>query len=109
LTTSGSNYLQQTSTPSDRDEYDIHIGRTLTTKQSLYLRWKSKSISRTVPNPLLPSDHDQETDRNLICSRNYAIINSLVDETGLGVLPFKISIDFSIQTAENAGNRIGPF
>jgi hypothetical protein len=78
-------------------------------KQSLYLRWTSKSISSTVPNPLLLSDHDQERDRNPFCSRNYAITNSLVDETRFGVLPLEIGVDFFIQTAENAGNRMRQF
>ena len=57
-TSQGANYLQQASTPSNTDGYDIRIDHTLTVKQSLYGRWSSKNISSTIPNALLPSDSD---------------------------------------------------
>jgi len=96
-TTAGSNYLQQSSTPSNTDGYDIRIDRTLTTKQSLYGRWSSKNISTTIPNPLLPSDQDSETDRNLIVSHSYAITNQLVNEARFGVSLFRNAVQFPIQ------------
>jgi hypothetical protein len=95
----GSNYLQQASTPSNTDGYDVRIDHTLTTKQSLYGRWSSKSISTTVPNALLPSDADHESDHNLIVSHNYAITNTLVNEARFGVSLFRISVNFPIQGA----------
>jgi len=94
---SGSNYLQQGSTPSNTDGYDIRIDRTLTAKQSLYARWSSKSIASTVPNPLLPSDHDSESDHNLIFSHNYAITNTLVNEARFGLSLFRIGVNFPIE------------
>ena len=67
-TIQGANSLQQTATPSNTNGYDVRIDHTITAKQSLYGRWSSKSISSTIPNPLLPSDRDKETDHNLILS-----------------------------------------
>jgi hypothetical protein len=95
----GSNYLQQASTPGNTDGYDIRIDHTLTVKQSLYARWSSKNISTTVPNALLPSDQDSETDRNLIFSHNYAITNTLVNEARFGVSLFQIGVQFPIEGA----------
>ena len=43
-TIAGSNYLQQTATPSNTNGYDVRIDHTLTAKQSLYGRWSSKNI-----------------------------------------------------------------
>jgi hypothetical protein len=95
----GANYLQQSPTPGNTDGYDIRIDHTLTGKQSLYARWSAKDISSTVPNALLPSDHDRETDRNLILSHNYAITNTLVNEARFGVSLFRIGVQFPIEGA----------
>ncbi|HVO80764.1 MAG TPA: carboxypeptidase-like regulatory domain-containing protein [Terriglobales bacterium] len=95
----GANYLQQASTPSNTDGYDIRVDHTLTAKQSVYGRWSSKKISSTVPNVLLPSDQDRETDHNLIFSHNYAITNALVNEARLGLSLFRIGVQFPIQGA----------
>jgi hypothetical protein len=99
----GSNYLQQTSTPGNTNGYDIRIDHTLNAKQSLYARWSSKDISTTIPNPLLPSDRDSETDRNLIFSHNYAITNTLVNEARFGVSLFRSGVNFPIEGA-NGGS-----
>ena len=93
------NYLQQTSTPGATDGYDIRLDHILTAKQSLYMRWSAKNISATVPNLLLPSDSDHETDRNLIFSHNYAIKNTLVNEARFGVSLFRIGVNFPIDGA----------
>jgi len=100
------NYLQETATPSNTDGYDIRMDHTLTSKQSLYLRWSAKNISSTAPNALLPSDSDSETDRNLIFSHNYAITNNLVNEARFGVSLFRIGVNFPIEGA-NAIQRLG--
>jgi hypothetical protein len=97
--TVGSNYLQQTSTPSNTDGYDVRIDHNLTSKQSLYGRWSAKDISTTVPISLLPSDTDSETDRNLIVSHNYALTNTLVNEARFGLSLFRISVGFPIEGA----------
>jgi hypothetical protein len=93
------NYLQQTSTPGNTDGYDIRLDHTLTAKQSLYLRWSAKDLSITAPNALLPADSDNETDRNLIFSHNYAITNTLVNEARFGVSLFRIGVNFPIAGA----------
>ena len=98
-TTQGANYLQQTPTPGNTDGYDIRIDHMLTVKQSLYARWSAKNISTTVPNALLPSDRDSETDRNLIFSHNYAITNTLVNEARFGVSLFRMGVQFPIEGA----------
>jgi len=98
-TIAGSNYLQQTATPSNTDGYDVRIDHTLSTKQSLYGRWSSKNISSTIPNPLLPSDWDNESDHNLIVSNNYAITNRLVNEARFGLSLFRIGVIFPIEGA----------
>jgi len=93
------NYLQQSPTPSNTDGFDIRLDHTLSGKQSLYLRWSSKSISSSVANALLPSDSDQESDRNLIFSHNYAITNSVVNEARFGLSLFRIGVNFPIEGA----------
>jgi hypothetical protein len=95
----GANYLQQSATPSNTNGYDIRVDHTLTSKQSLYARWSAKNLSMTVPNALLPSDHDSETDRNLILSHNYAITNTLVNEVRFGVSLFRLGVQFPIEGA----------
>src|SRR6201987_4788876 len=98
-TIAGSNYLQQTATPSNTNGYDVRIDHTLTAKQSLYGRWSSKNISSTIPNPLLPSDRDKESDHNLIVSHNYAITNTLVNEARFGLSLFRLGVNFPIEGA----------
>ena len=95
-TIEGSNYLQQTPTPSNTNGYDVRIDHTITAKQSLYGRWSSKSISSTIPNPMLPSDQDKESDHNLIFSHNYAITNTLVNEARFGLSLFRLGVNFPI-------------
>jgi hypothetical protein len=75
------------------------VDRTLTDKQSVYLRWSSKNVDSTLPNVLLPSDRDTETDRNLIFSHNYAITNKLVNEARFGLSFFKLAVQFPIEGA----------
>lgn len=99
-TSAGSNYLQQTSTPANTDGYDVRIDRTLNAKQSIYGRWSSKTIASTVPNALLPADHDRETDHNLIFSHNYAITNTLANEARLGLSFYRMRVQFPIQGAD---------
>jgi hypothetical protein len=58
--------------------------------------WSAKTISTTVPNALLPSNDDRETDRNLILSHNYVITNTLVNEVRFGVSLFRLGVQFPI-------------
>jgi hypothetical protein len=93
------NYRVQVPTPSNTNGYDLRVDRTLTDKQSIYLRGSSKNIVSTLPNVLLPSDRDSETDRNLIFSHNYAITNKLVNEARFGLSFFKLGVQFPVEGA----------
>ena len=94
------NYRTQVPTPSNTDGYDVRVDHMLTSKQSMYARWSSKNIDSTVPNVLLPSDQDSETDRNFIFSHNYAITNTLVNEARFGLSLFRLGVQFPIQGAD---------
>lgn len=93
------NFRQQVPTPSNTNGYDVRIDRTLTAKQSLYGRWSWKHLDTTVPNNLLPSERDLESDRNLIVSHNYAITDSLVNEARFGISLFDLNVLFPIKGA----------
>lgn len=92
-------YRAQIPTPSNTDGYDARVDHTLTTKQSVFLRWSAKNIGSTIANVLLPSDQDSETDRNLIFSHNYAIHNNLVNEARVGLSFFRLGVQFPIEGA----------
>jgi len=42
---SQANYLQQTPTPSDTNGFDLRVDRTITSKQSLFVRWSWKRLN----------------------------------------------------------------
>ena len=104
---SQANYLQQTPTPSDTNGFDLRIDRTLTSKQSMFVRWGWKhltgqSLTDTALNTVnnfLPADHDYEHNDNLIVSHNYLITNSLVNESRFGVSYWQLQVEFQIQGA----------
>jgi hypothetical protein len=105
---SQANYLQQTPTPGNTDGYDLRFDRTLTSKQSLFVRysWKrleaqslTDSYLNTV-NSFLPADQDLEHNNNLIVSHNYAISDHLVNEARFGVSFWQLQIRFPIQGAQ---------
>ena len=93
----GFNYLQEVATPSSTNGYDVRIDRTLTSKQSIYGRWSWKHLDSTVPNYLLSSDQDVESDKNFLISHNYLISNSLVNEARFGIAFYTIKVGFPIQ------------
>jgi hypothetical protein len=105
---SQANYLQQTPTPSNTDGYDLRFDRTLTSKQSLFVRysWKrldgqslTDSYLGTVNN-FLPPDQDLEHNNNLIVSHNYSISDHLVNEARFGVSFWQLQIHFPIEGAQ---------
>jgi len=101
------NYLQQTPTPSDTNGFDLRVDRTITSKQSLFVRWSWKHLSAqsltdsylNTLNSFLPPDHDAEHNNNLIVSHNYLITNNLVNEARFGVSLWQLQIRFPIQGA----------
>jgi hypothetical protein len=101
------NYLQQTATPSNTNGYDVRIDRTLTAKQSLFVRWSWKRLNSqsltdsflNTVNNFLPPDTDLENNKNLIVSHNYAISDHLVNEARFGLSYYQLQVSFPIQGA----------
>src|SRR5712664_2711548 len=101
------NYLQQTPTPSNANGFDVRVDRTITSKQSLFVRWSWKRLNAqsltdsylSTLNSFLPPDHDTENNNNLIVSHNYLITNNLVNEARFGVSLWKLQVLFPIQGA----------
>src|SRR6266436_5293205 len=96
------NYLQQTATPSNTNGYDVRIDRTLTAKQSLFVRWSWKRLNSqsltdsflNTVNNFLPTDTDLENNKNLIVSHNYAISDHLVNEARFGLSYYQLQVSF---------------
>lgn len=104
---SQANFLQQTPTPSDTNGLDLRLDRTITSKQSVFVRWSWKhltgqSLTDTALNTVnnfLPADHDSEHNNNLIVSHNYMITNNLVNEARFGLSYWQLQVKFPIQGA----------
>jgi len=104
---SQANYLQQTPTPSNTNGFDTRIDRTITDKQSMFVRWSWKRLTgqsltdaalNTVDN-FLPADQDTEQNNNLIVSHNYVISNNLVNEARFGISLWTFQVKFPIEGA----------
>jgi len=102
---SQANYLQQTPTPSNTNGFDLRFDRTLTSKQSMLVRWSWKHLSAQsltdtalgTVNNFLPPDQDTEHNNNLIVSHNYLITNNLVNEARFGLSLWQFQVKFPIQ------------
>jgi hypothetical protein len=109
---SQANYLQQTSTPSDTNGYDLRFDRTLTSKQSMFVRWSWKHLTEqsltdtalNTVNNFLPPDQDAEHNNNLIVSHNYLITNNLVNEARFGLSFWQFQVKFPLQGAVAISN-----
>ncbi len=104
---SQANYLQQTPTPSNTNGFDLRLDRTLTSKQSMFVRWSWKHLSAqsltdtalNTVNNFLPPDQDAEHNNNLLVSHNYLITSHLVNEARFGVSLWQFQVKFPIQGA----------
>lgn len=102
---SQANYLQQTPTPSNTNGFDLRFDRTLTSKQSMFVRWSWKHLSGqsltdsylNTLNSFLSPDHDSEQNNNIIVSHNYLITNNLVNEARFGLSFWQFQVKFPIQ------------
>jgi Carboxypeptidase regulatory-like domain len=109
---SQANYLQQTPTPSDTNGFDLRFDRTLTSKQSMFVRWSWKHLTAQsltdtalgTVNNFLPPDQDSEHNNNLIVSHNYLITNNLVNEARFGLSLWQFQVKFPIQGAAAISN-----
>jgi Carboxypeptidase regulatory-like domain len=90
------NYQNLQSTPSNTNGVDFRIDHTITDKQQVYARLSWKNILTNVANPLLPNDVDQEHDRSLVVSHNYAITPRLLNEFRFGFTRTVIGVNFPI-------------
>ena len=104
---SQANYLQQTPTPSNTNGFDVRVDRTLSAKQSMFVRWSWKALTAqsisdaalATVNNFLPPDSDSEHNNNLIVSHNYVISNNLVNEARFGLSLWQLQVKFPIQGA----------
>jgi hypothetical protein len=104
---SQANYLQQTPTPSDTNGFDLRFDRTITSKQSIFVRWSWKHLTAksltdsalSTVNNFLPPDQDSEHNNNVIVSHNYLITNNLVNEARFGLSFWQFQVKFPIQGA----------
>jgi hypothetical protein len=109
---SQANYLQQTPTPSDTNGFDLRFDRTLTSKQSMFVRWSWKKLTAqsltdtalATVNNFLPPDQDTEHNNNLIISHNCLITNNLVNEARFGLSYWQFQVRFPIQGAAAISN-----
>src|SRR5271169_5331659 len=104
---SQANYLQQTPTPSNTNGFDARFDRTITSKQSMFVRWSWKLITAqsltdaalNTVNNFLPPDQDSEHNNNVIVSHNYLITNNLVNEARFGLSFWQFQTKFPLQGA----------
>jgi hypothetical protein len=93
------NYRQQVSTPANINGYDVRIDQVINSKQQIYGRWIWKNVDTTVPNALLPSDSDHETNRNFLVSHNYSISPTVINEARFAATYYTIKVNFPISGA----------
>jgi hypothetical protein len=104
---SQANFLQQTPTPSDTNGFDMRFDRTITSKQSIFVRWSWKHLTAqsltdaalNTVNNFLPPDEDSEHNNNVIVSHNYLITNNLVNEARFGLSFWQFQTKFPLQGA----------
>ena len=104
---SQANYLQQTPTPSNTNGFDMRFDRTITSKQSMFVRWSWKKLTAqsltdtalNTVNNFLPPDQDTEHNNNVIVSHNYLITNNLVNEARFGLSFWQFQVKFPLQGA----------
>src|SRR5271168_3678029 len=104
---SEANYLQQTPTPSNTNGFDARVDRTISPKQSMFVRWSWKHISAQsltdtalgTVNNFLPPDQDLEHNNNILVSHNYLITDHLVNEARFGVSLWELQVHFPIEGA----------
>ncbi|HZF39818.1 MAG TPA: TonB-dependent receptor, partial [Blastocatellia bacterium] len=80
------NYIRNSSSSLNSNQYDIRIDHYLTRKQSIFGRWTWKDVSQDSPNILdLPSNTNYDRYKILVTSHNYTITPSLLNEARFGL------------------------
>jgi Carboxypeptidase regulatory-like domain/TonB dependent receptor len=99
-TDTNANYRRLTPTPGDTNGYDVRVDHNLSSSQQIYGRWSWKNVDSTVPNAILPSDSDHETNRNFLFSYNYTIKPNLLNEARFGTTYYTLNVNFPIKGAD---------
>ena len=80
------NYIRNSSSSINSDQYDIRVDHNLTSKQSMFSRWTWKEISQDSPNNLsLPSNTAFDNYKILVVSHNYTFTPRLLNEARFGL------------------------
>ena len=89
------NYIRNSSSSLDSNQYDIRVDHYLTQKQSIFARWTWKNVSQDSPNILsLPSNTNFDRYRILVTSHNYTITPHLLNEARFGLTLNNNGTDF---------------
>lgn len=101
------NYIRNSSSSINSDQYDIRIDHNLTGKQSVFARWTWKEISQDSPNNLaLPSNTAFDNYKILVASHNYAITPRLLNEARFGLTLNDSGTDFPFD-GRDFTNKLG--
>ncbi len=80
------NYIRNSSSSLNSDQYDIRIDHYLTKNQSIFGRWTWKDVAVDSPNILaLPSNTNFDRYKILVVSHNYTIKPTLLNEARFGL------------------------
>lgn len=80
------NYIRNSSSSINSDQYDIRIDHNLTSKQSIFSRWTWKDVAQDSPNNLsLPSNTAFDKYKILVVSHNYTLTPRLLNEARFGL------------------------
>jgi hypothetical protein len=92
------NLRQLISTPSDTNGYDVRVDHTFNARHQVFGRWSAKNLSTSVANPLLPTETDAETNRNLVISHNWVVNGgaSMINEARFGLSRYHLGVNFPI-------------
>jgi len=80
------NYIRNSSSSLNSNQYDIRIDHYLTKNQSIFGRWTWKDVNQDSPNSLaLPSSTAFDKYKILVVSHNYTITPHLLNEARFGI------------------------
>lgn len=80
------NYIRNSSSSLNSDQYDVRIDHQFTDKQSVFGRWTWKDVAVDSPNILaLPSNTNFDKYKILVVSHNYALRPTLLNEARFGL------------------------
>ncbi|MBL8188893.1 MAG: carboxypeptidase regulatory-like domain-containing protein, partial [Acidobacteria bacterium] len=101
------NYIRNSSSSINSDQYDIRIDHNLTGKQSVFGRWTWKEISQDSPNNLaLPSNTAFDNYKILVVSHNYTLTPRLLNEARFGLTLNDSGTDFPFD-GRDFTNKLG--